>query len=407
MARRDARVVALVVVVVAIAATVALSIDRSDRLLAGERGPSFGHAPVDPTAREGESRLWFADGDWWGVLYQESTGTYRIARLDKDARRWVFTDVDVDKRDTAQVDVLWDAGVLDVVSAGTDPANERHAMQASRFAYDPATRAYSLLPGYPVQITPGGVADLSLAGDGRGARWVTFTEGGSVRVAHTLGDGAEWTTPFVLPVPGATGLLADDRSAVVGMGGGGIGVMWSAQGSVEPSYRFAMHRGGDPDDVWTSSVPLSGPGRANSHIFLVGLPGDPAGRVLALLKTSLTQPDDPLYRLMQLRPDGTWVGHTVWRVADEVRNARISVDATRRRVYAYAATPCCVGGSISFKEADLDRISFEPGRARPIIAGEGVRATTPTSTAQLLDAASGLVVLASDMKNRRYVYAVR
>lgn len=405
-ALRDRRVRAavLILAVVLVALVVLVSQNPTGQTSIGHRARVFGPAPISPTAREGQSRLWFSDGRWWGVLYERTSGTFRIAQLDRAQREWIDSGTEVDERDSAQSDVLWDGRHLHVVSAGRDPKEPRHGARALRFSYDSATSRFRLDRGYPVDISERGARAISIARDGTGTVWAAFTEDRAVKIAHSLGDSPEWTEPYRLPVADASDLLAQDQAAIVAFDGG-VGVMWSNQVPAVSAFGFAVHRDGEPDDVWRASVAERARKGIDNHISLVGLPGDPAAEVLALVKTSLTQSDAPLYRLLALRSGGTWARHTVWRVADDVSRARLAVDAARRRIYVYSATPCCSGGEIRLKETDLDRISFPPGRGRPLIAGPGVRANNPTSTKQLISAESGLVVLAADASETRYLYS--
>lgn len=401
------RVGALILVVLGVSVAVSLGRPADGGLEEGRIDRVFGPAPSSPTAREGQSRLWSIGDSWWAVLFERTTASYRIARLDSRRTRWVDTGVPVDERDTAQLDVLWNGKHLHVVSSGSDPSERRHGARALRFSYDASTERFRLDPGYPVQITTGGAKAMSLAEDDAGTLWITYTEGRRVRVAHSLPQTHRWSAPFDLPVPRAGGLLRQDQSVAVSLDEG-VGVMWSDQTAGRSAYRLAVHRSGDPPDRWSVSVANAGTKQVDNHISAVGLPaGDPAGRAVALVKTSLTGPDDPLYYLLVLGRDGRWTRSTVWRAGDAVSRARISLDVQERRIYAYAVTPCCSGGSITYKRSDLDRISFVPGRGRLLIAGDGLRANNPTSSKQLITKRSGFVVLAADEEGSRYLFAVK
>ncbi|HEX2281082.1 MAG TPA: hypothetical protein VHG52_04895, partial [Thermomicrobiales bacterium] len=107
-------------------ASPAASIQRIDSLAYGE--PESG----SPTNRTGQSRLWFHDDTWWGVLLVAESGDHRIHRLDAAAGQWVDLGVIVDDRVFARMDVLWDGEHLVVASAGTQP-DDRHALRIVRY----------------------------------------------------------------------------------------------------------------------------------------------------------------------------------------------------------------------------------------------------------------------------------
>src|SRR3954452_1850801 len=71
----------------------------------------FSYAPAtgSPTESKPESKLWFADGSWWGDLYSPAAGAHRIHRLDPATDRWVDTGTTTDTRRNANSDVLWHA----------------------------------------------------------------------------------------------------------------------------------------------------------------------------------------------------------------------------------------------------------------------------------------------------------
>ena len=47
----------------------------------------------EPTAEKPESKLWWNDGFWWGSLYNDAAGEYRIYRLIWGTQTWEDTGV--------------------------------------------------------------------------------------------------------------------------------------------------------------------------------------------------------------------------------------------------------------------------------------------------------------------------
>src|SRR4030065_242289 len=77
--------------------------------IAGYLDFSYGTAiPVDVTGEKPESKLWWNDGIWWGILYNNTAGEYHIYRLDWGNQVWEDTGVIVDELEQARADVLWE-----------------------------------------------------------------------------------------------------------------------------------------------------------------------------------------------------------------------------------------------------------------------------------------------------------
>ncbi|HEX5699108.1 MAG TPA: hypothetical protein VFX77_00555 [Rubrobacter sp.] len=362
-----------------------------------------------PTASKAQSKLWFNDGVWWGILFDGISEEFHIYRYDRAEDAWKDTGVLVDARNTSRADALWEDGHLYVVSAGTEASLEKDSARFLRYSYDPATARYSLDKGFPVTITEGGMEAITVAKDTTGKLWATYTQGDELRrvfVTHTSGKGdSNWVKPFVLPSRGTT-VSSDDVSGIVAFGSQ-IGLMWGNQydESGKSGYYFAIHEDGEPDDAWRQDNPVLGAGMANDH---VNLKADSEGRVFATLKTRRDRidrdPDAP-YRMLWVRdPDGGWTGHVCGSVGDSHTRSLALMDEQRRQLYMFASSPTCTGGKVYYKRTGLDDISFEEGSGTLFMKGpEGTNVGDATSTKQNLDEVEGLLVVASD-KNRRYFY---
>jgi len=361
-----------------------------------------------PTGRKPEaSKLWFTDGSWWGILFRPSRDAYVIHRLDQGSSTWVDTGVVVDDRNVSRADVLWSDPHLYIVSGGLDPRSAKHAALFMRFSYDPETEGYALDAGFPVRLTDGGAETFVLDRDDDGRAWVTFTSGRTVYVTHTLGTDRDWTPPFPLPLPEAASLTDDDISAVVAYEGH-IGVMWSDQ--TDGAMYFASHEDGADDRRWTVTAAIQGPSLADDHINLKALRDDPAGLVVAVVKTSRNDapgasPQDPLVLVLVLKPDGSWEQHVVGRVRDNQTRPLLLVDEDHRQLYVFMSAPCCSGGTIYYKVSSLDRIEFAAGVGEPFLRrGAPSAVNNPSGTKQNLGAKTGLVVIASDDEADIYLF---
>ena len=379
-----------------------------DRVV-GRRGPSFPNGMRSPTDDKAQSKLWFHDGRWWGLLYDVRAGATVIYRLDPQRRVWVNTGVVVDDHDHDRGDALWDGHKLYVATGTTYDSNwgspptagEVRAGSAvlQRFSYHPATRSYRRDPGFPVRIHSGASESITLDKDSTGQLWVTYTRLGKVFVNRTTGGDRSWGRPFVLPGAAAR-VNSDDTSAVIAFGGDEIGVFWSNQDT--RAFYFAVHDDAAEDRAWRIEVAygrhFSGCSRgcANDHMSVKALPD---GRVFAAVKTANKRPGQPFIVLLVRSATG-WSAHEAGTVEELYTRPLIVLDDQARTVYLFAVVPE-EGGAVYYKKADVDDIEFEPGLGTPLL-NKGKRINNPTSTKQLVDGESGLLVLGSDNSTNRY-----
>jgi hypothetical protein len=365
---------------------------------------SSSSTPSAPTAKEVQSKLWFNDGIWWGVLYSTSVKGFQIYRLDSATQTWSSTGVTVDTRVTSRSDALWDGTHLYIATAGTSETTASHSAKIRRFSYSPSTKKYAVESGYPVTISTKGMQAVVIAKDSTGMVWATWTQQSMVWVTHTTTDDQTWDAPYVLPAGNSTGLLDQDESGVIAYNGK-IGIMWSDQTTTTWGYYFAFHNDGDPDGAWQSMAAHQAPEESDNHLSMKALDGDPAGQIFAAVKTSLNRPDDPIYYLLVLQTDNTWRAYPVARVTDDWTRAAVVIDKENRRLYVFGASPCCNGGTIYYKVSSLDDISFPVGRGTPLIQNSThLNINNPTSTKQALSSATGFLAVAGDDKTHYYLH---
>ncbi len=367
--------------------------------------------PQGPTAAKTQSKLWFNDGAWWGILFDGSSEEYRIYRYDGTNGAWSDTGTLVDGRNTSRADALWDGPHLYVVSAGTQASLKKDSVRFLRYTYDPSTDRYSLDKGFPVTIAEGGTEAITLAKAATGQLWATYTrdiQDGELRrvyVTHTTGDDASrWVEPFVPPLRGTT-VSKDDVSSIVAFGSR-IGLMWGNQydESGKPGYYFAVHDDGEPDDSWRPDNPVMGASMVNDHI---NLKADSNGRIFAATKTRRDRIDrdlDAPYGVLWVRDrEGTWTSHVFSKVGDFYTRSLVLIDESRNDLYIFATSPTCSGGEIYYKSTDLNDISFEDGRGTPFIQGAGgLKIGDATSTKQEFSRGMKPMVVASSTTGRYY-----
>src|SRR6476646_6927882 len=71
-----------------------------------------------PSGMKPQSKLWFADGIWWGVMFDNLTQRFEIYRRDAATEKCASTATVVDTRRNVWADAKWDGTKLFVVSHG-------------------------------------------------------------------------------------------------------------------------------------------------------------------------------------------------------------------------------------------------------------------------------------------------
>jgi hypothetical protein len=362
-----------------------------------------------PTGRKTEaSKLWFSQGTWWGVLFRVNRDAFTINRYDSARGLWVDTGVVIDDRNDSQADVLLSGDHVYALSGGSDPRSQKSAIILDRLSYDPGSGTYRMDQGFPVQLDKTGSEVFTIARDETGQLWMTLTRDSKVLISHSIGDDRRWTEPETLPVPEASTISPDDISSVVAYDGG-VGVMWSNQ-RVGGMY-WASRPAGAGDAAWTVTAAVEGPALADDHVNLKPLHDDPAGLVIATVKTSRNDlpsadPNDPLILVLVLQRDGTWSRHVAGTVEENETRPILEVDQEHRTLYLVASGPCCSGGSIYYKTTSLDKIDFPSGRGTVLMRrGSTTALNNPTAGKQPIDGTSGLLILAADDDAQVYMHA--
>ena len=385
---------------------------QADPTDVGYRDFNYGSGTANPTSEKPQSKLWFNDGTWWGTLWDPSTQDWYIYRFDWAAQKWDKTSTLVEKRHNARPDVLWDGSHLYVATAPATTSTTDQNAYVRRFSYNQATKTYTLDQGFPATVASGATETIVLDKDSTGKLWVTFTQGSKVYVNRSLTSDSSWGTPFVLPVNG-TSVSSDDISAVIAFDRQNappqIGVMWSNQ--TDGNFYFATHRDGDADDVWQGQIAAGGIKAADDHINLKSLEADSSGRVFAAVKTSfsdLANPDANAPNIWVLVRDtqGAWKQPvTFGRVKDDHTRPIIVIDEQHRNLYVFATAPVSPGGTIYYKQASLDNISFPEGLGTPFIkSSTDTTINNPTSSKQNANSTTGILVLAADDTSKYYLH---
>jgi PKD repeat protein len=408
---------------------------------AAQAAPQYGTQSIaysgvanPPTSDKPQSKLWWNDGSWWADMWKTGTG-WSIYRLDRATHAWVDTGVVNDTRGSTLADTLWDGSnlyiashVVTVTGDGT-PNPSLSGQPAKLYKYTYSAGKYTLVSGFPTQITNNSSESMTIDMDSLGGVWATWTQVGgnstsgftnTVYMNYSANRGATWNSPFVIPVA-SPNPAPDDISAVVAFGKQQIGVMWSDHRT--GTVWWATHKDGDVATAsWKLQFAVKGKGQADDHLNLKSLQADPSGRVFAAVKTSLndtsTDPSVPQLILVVFKPGtGSFTQSTISVAGDCVTRPQIVLDTQNNLVRAFQTAPptsttgCSfsgAAGAIYEKTASMDNPVFGSGRGTPIIqSATNSNMNDVTTTKQEVNNNTGLVVLASDKVAQRYWFSDR
>ena len=384
---------------------------QSIPVTAGYRDFYFGTSVNNtPTGEKPQSKLWWNDGIWWGCLWDPIRKTNTIQRFEAATQSWSSTGTAIDERSNSKADALWDGKYLYLVSHifthAPIPASESNSGRLYRYSYRPTSKSYSLDPGFPVLVNRSLSETLVLAKDSSGRLWVTWTEGGKVKINRTMGNDLTWGTPFDLPVQG-NDVVEDDVSTIIAFGGNKIGVMWSNQND-QTTY-FAVHRDGNADQNWEARETAlidSNLGEVSYDHLNLKPACDNDGNIYAATKTSLSRSEQPLTYVLKRDAAGAWTRYIFGKVSDAHTRPIILIDAEHRKLYVVATHEVTKKRwEVYMKSSDLDNIAFSPGLGTPLIKSEtDTMINNPSSTKQCLSGRTGLLVIASDQSTRHYLH---
>ncbi len=419
-------------------------VSASEKIEVGYRDLPY---PVDtgsnsrPTGEKPESKLWFNDGVWWGILWSTPFNGYRIHRLDITTQTWLDTGTVVDTRSKTRSDVFWDGTSQHLYvashvfsSKGAASTSSKDWGRLYRFTYTPGTDTYTLDSGFPVDVTRGKSETLVIAKDSTGTLWVTYVESGFVMVNHSLnGNDLTWATPSVLPVAhadvGENGTV-DDISSVIAYNGH-VGIMWSRQtynSSIENdqpasvTMNFAVHTDGADPSVWSSAAVYTASGDDHMNLKASGgrlyaafkEEGDAKQIGLLVCRTAANgcakKTDWKFYRVYQRKDNNGNSPQADLKAASSPNATRPSllIDEEHREMYIFVSVEQGLNkqSTINYKKTSLDAIRFDakdPGV--PFIkSSTDLIINDPTSTKQNVNSKTGLVVLASDEEANYYFH---
>ena len=380
------------------------------------------------TGSRNQSKVWFNDGKWWGMLFDKTNATdasYRIQSLNWVTQTWTTgnTATQADKRNKSHADVLSDGNTLWVVSSHKSGTNvpPNGDLRVYKFSYSTTTKKYTAVDLDTTNaanlfkiVAQGGTDAATIAKAPNGRIWVAYTQDDAspattshVRVVASLNATGvnSWTPPQEL-VGGTSPINNSDLAAIVAVNNG-VGVFWSNATVGDEAYYFQVHLDASGDTTWqTRETAYNGSAGADGHM---SVKVDATGQVLAAVKTKGTT-TEPLIGVLRRTTGGTW--QAMKTVADSTGTPDptrpiLVIDEENSQADVFM-TSQVDGGFITRRTADLTTLDFgSPSAGTAFIKSTADSAISDaTSSKQAATLASGLLVLASDRRTgiRRYLH---
>jgi hypothetical protein len=372
-------------------------------------GGGFIDPDLSPTSSKPQSKLWYAEGSWWGTLKNMASGRFHIYKYDTGTHAWTDTGVVADAREGIdQTDVLYDGSTLYVAGHSRPGAGSR-GIRVSKFTYSGG----AWTAGTFETISNSGIEAAVITKDSTGRLWVAYTAAaaGATRQVRVLVSGTNQAfngaAPFTPVAAGST--VTNDDIASITAHGGQISLVWSNQ-TDQVVYAATHPVDAAPTAQWSAATPIhTGPRAADDHLNIQSVEGAPSGRVFVIVKeaaddTSPTNPSAPLIRLLVLNNDDTWSKYTHSTVAEDQTRPIVLLEPANDRLHVLATGPVA-GGVVYKKTTSMSSPDFAPGRGEEFIKlASDTFINNPSSTKQHITDDSGMLVLATDQRTGHYVH---
>ena len=377
----------------------------------------------DVTSFRNQSKLWFNDGRWWGILFDKGSakdGTYRIQSFNMATQAWTsgVAGAEVDDRNRSHADALWDGTNLWVASGHNHGTNKapNGDVRIFKYSYNSTSKTYTLAANFPKAVATNGAVGgagtlgVTIAKAPNGQLWVSYTHGTDVMVVHsTTGAGTIWGTPFALPGQGNPIVANNDQAAIINLSNG-VGVLWSNQTPGDQAFYFAGHKDGDPDGTWGGRETAYGGVGANDADGHISLKNDGSGRIIAAVKTNRATTNPGIVviaRTGAADAAGSWSNHVVSQAGQDGTRPVLVIDSDANQADVFITSdPTPTTRTITRRTAPLGSLNFGAASLGTTFissaADNGVN--DGTSTKQVATAASGIILLAQNIPTRRYLH---
>ncbi len=402
------------------------------------------------TGESPQSKLWFADGEWYGGLFKSGSNAnnsrYHIWRLSTATQTWTDTTVVVDPRDRTHADYFFDSVHNKLYVASTKASCTSNpvagicndAINVYRFTFhptNPLATKYTPDAGFPrgliggnhprrTAISTGGAATVTVARDSLGRLFVAWTRRSAANaatsttsVAYSTSDGnaatfadeTAWSAPFEIEA-GDDG--QDNISGLVAFGGNKVGIYYTDKHSAgNDDGLFRVHSDAAAGNVW--GAPETATSATSAVDNQANVKADSLGNVYVAIKTGLTGPTSDEIRLLKRTTAGAWSAAGVSDVTSTDTRPQVAIDESFNggvgAAFVIMNDTDAVNGSVYYKVAPLTGVGAltytTAGKGTAFIgSGSDNDVEDATTTKQVLTGASGLLVEAADRTSLFYLH---
>ena len=373
------------------------------------------------TADSPQSKLWYADGSWWGGLFKAGTGAgssdFAIYKFNQATETWTNTLTLVDRRDRTHADYLWSGTASKLYVASTKspcngPSACNDAVRIYRYTY--AAGTYTPDAGFPIDllggpypgsgVSVGGADTVTVTRDLLGRVFVAWTRDQTTSMAYSLSDGDPATTAdestWSAPVVMNAGEAGQDNISGLIRFGSSVGLYYTDRHLAGDDIGlFAIHADADDPATWTTEVVASATGAVSDQ---ANVKADASGNVYLVVKTGLTAPTSDQVRLFKRTASGWGTAHGVASVQSCNTRAQVAIQPTfDGGVGAAIVVMSNTDGAVYYKTAPLsgaNALTFDvTGVGTPFIkSATDTNIFDPTTTKQVLTNARTLLAVATD-----------
>jgi hypothetical protein len=273
--------------------------------------------------------------------------------------------------------VLWSGTRLVVVVADSGAGGRPAGLRA--LAFVPSADGAAWVPDTtkPVELVAGETTAPSVEKDGSGRLWTSYVSDGRVWLTHTAtADLTRWTEPVPVSA-GRTRLDTGDSTALVQLGRGQLGLLWSAGPARRVFWATGLAAAGRAAPR-VSALPV--PGANTGPVTLEGVTADGSGRVYLVARgqrsTTANGPARPVRQLLSRDPRNHWKSSRLV-VSDTVTGTALATDTSTRTLYVFAANACCPRVATSYLTTSMDDpiLGRASARGAPVSTGGGTGLT--------------------------------
>ena len=273
----------------------------------GQAGAAIATATKSGYAKSNQSKVFYHDGKWWAIAFDNSTKRWHIWRF--SGGTWSKA-APLNKSTTLKYDVAINSAASKLYVLGSHTS----ASEFWRFTYSSGSATWTKDAGFNVNpsFTTNNVSNpASLVRAQNGDLWIFRVTSNMLEAKRSTDGGATWSAVITVKTGLTTSSATTEAVAFAAGGSNYIGVAYGETDAAGSKYGFLIHRDGDPDASWTdesSSLEFFGGERANNKIAATT---DKNNNVYLFTQNANVSGSDPNNTLYKRSSSGTWTKFAV------------------------------------------------------------------------------------------------